>query len=102
MALKLLSLPHFPTDAAKTARDFCCAVQLRLGAVTITPCRSPVWIQPRTASQTSSPSVFVLLGRSPLRRAGSGSSSMAQDKYMARGRVHIAVADLLDRAVGDE
>jgi integrase len=28
--------------------------------------------------------------------------SMTQDKYMARGRVHTAVADLLDRAINDE
>ncbi|SIM21774.1 Phage integrase (fragment) [Mycobacteroides abscessus subsp. abscessus] len=28
--------------------------------------------------------------------------SMTQDKYMARGRVHTAVADLLDRTIGDE
>lgn len=28
--------------------------------------------------------------------------SMTQDKYMARGRVHTAVADLLDRAISDE
>ncbi|KUI44053.1 integrase [Mycobacterium sp. IS-1590] len=28
--------------------------------------------------------------------------SMTQDKYMARGRVHTAVADLLDRAIKDE
>jgi integrase len=27
--------------------------------------------------------------------------SMTQDRYMARGRVHTAVADLLDRTVGD-
>lgn len=28
--------------------------------------------------------------------------SMTQDKYMARGRVHTAVADMLDRAINDE
>ena len=28
--------------------------------------------------------------------------SMTQDKYMARGRVHTAVADLLDRTINDE
>ena len=28
--------------------------------------------------------------------------SMTQDKYMARGRVHTAVAELLDRAINDE
>ena len=28
--------------------------------------------------------------------------SMTQDKYMARGRVHTAVADLLDRTISDE
>jgi integrase len=28
--------------------------------------------------------------------------SMTQDKYMARGRSHIEVADLLDRAINDE
>jgi hypothetical protein len=28
--------------------------------------------------------------------------SMRQDKYMARGRVHTAVADMLDRAINDE
>jgi integrase len=28
--------------------------------------------------------------------------SMAQDKYMARGRVHPAVAELLDRTISDE
>jgi integrase len=28
--------------------------------------------------------------------------SMTQDKYMARGRSHIEVADLLDRAIIDE
>lgn len=28
--------------------------------------------------------------------------SMTQDKYMARGRVHAAVADMLDRAINDE
>ena len=28
--------------------------------------------------------------------------SMTQDKYMARGRVHTAVADLLERAISDE
>ncbi|KLI06813.1 transposase [Mycolicibacterium conceptionense] len=27
--------------------------------------------------------------------------SMTQDKYMARGRVHIVVADLLERAISD-
>jgi hypothetical protein len=28
--------------------------------------------------------------------------STTQDKYMARGRVHTAVADMLDRAINDE
>jgi integrase len=28
--------------------------------------------------------------------------SMTQDKYTARGRVHNAVADMLDRAINDE
>jgi integrase len=28
--------------------------------------------------------------------------SMTQDKYMARGRVHTAVADMLDRTINDE
>jgi hypothetical protein len=28
--------------------------------------------------------------------------SMTQDKYMARGRTHTAVADMLDRAISDE
>jgi hypothetical protein len=28
--------------------------------------------------------------------------SMTQDRYMARGRVHTAVADLLDRTINDE
>ena len=28
--------------------------------------------------------------------------SMMQDKYLARGRVHTAVADMLDRAINDE
>jgi integrase len=28
--------------------------------------------------------------------------SMTQDRYMARGRVHTAVADLMDRAINDE
>ena len=28
--------------------------------------------------------------------------SMTQDKYMARGRVHTRVAELLDRAISDE
>jgi integrase len=28
--------------------------------------------------------------------------SMTQDKYMARGRVHTAVADLLERTINDE
>ena len=28
--------------------------------------------------------------------------SMTQDKYMARGRVHTAVADLLDRTINDD
>jgi integrase len=28
--------------------------------------------------------------------------SMTQDKYMARGRIHTAVADLLDRTINDE
>ena len=28
--------------------------------------------------------------------------SMTQDKYMARGRVHTVVADMLDRIISDE
>ena len=28
--------------------------------------------------------------------------SMTQDKYVARGRVHPAVADMLDRTINDE
>ena len=28
--------------------------------------------------------------------------STTQDKYMARGRVHTAVADMLDRTINDE
>ena len=28
--------------------------------------------------------------------------SMTQDKYMARGRVHTSVADMLDRTINDE
>jgi integrase len=28
--------------------------------------------------------------------------SMTQDKYLARGRVHTAVADILDRTINDE
>jgi integrase len=28
--------------------------------------------------------------------------SMTQDKYMARGRVHASVAELLDRTINDE
>ena len=33
---------------------------------------------------------------------GHSKVSMTQDKYMARGRVHDAVADLLDRTISDE
>src|SRR5258705_5463579 len=33
---------------------------------------------------------------------GDSRISMTQDKYMARGRVHTAVADLLDRTINDE
>jgi integrase len=33
---------------------------------------------------------------------GHSQISMTQDKYMARGRVHTAVADLLDRTINDE
>lgn len=33
---------------------------------------------------------------------GHSKVSMTQDRYMARGRVHTEVADLLDRAISDE
>lgn len=33
---------------------------------------------------------------------GHSKVSMTQDRYMARGRVHTAVADLLDRTITDE
>ena len=33
---------------------------------------------------------------------GHSKVSMTQDRYMARGRVHNEVADLLDRAINDE
>jgi hypothetical protein len=33
---------------------------------------------------------------------GHAKVSMTQDRYMARGRIHTAVADLLDRAINDE
>jgi integrase len=32
---------------------------------------------------------------------GHSKVSMTEDRYMARGRVHIQVADLLDRAISD-
>ena len=36
------------------------------------------------------------------RPLGHSRISMTQDRYMARGRVHTAVADLLDRTINDE
>jgi hypothetical protein len=33
---------------------------------------------------------------------GHSKVSMTQDRYMARGRVHTEVADLLDRTINDE
>jgi integrase len=33
---------------------------------------------------------------------GHAKVSMTQDRYMRRGKVHVEVADLLDRAISDE
>ncbi|CAN5219894.1 hypothetical protein BH11ACT7_BH11ACT7_24910 [soil metagenome] len=55
----------------------------------------------RTCGSAAEPALFVT-SRAGADHLGHSRISMTQDKYMARGRMHTAVADLLDRTINDE